>query len=140
MPRDSGSPGGWFRSFYALPLAIAAGTSAEECLTDYVPGFRHTIESVYVAATGGASAGGPRTVSLVRTRGSTDATIATRSVLSTDNDVKGEVSPAFTMTAGNADIEDADKLSIMVAAGGTSFTAFTGTLIVKFRARPQQLA
>lgn len=129
---------GYQRVVITQPCIIATGTSAEECLTDLVLGFKCNVEKVVlVVKTVGAGAGADRTINFVRTRGTTDATFATYQALLANVGTKGLVLSA-TLTPGNADFNDTDKLSIMVAAGGTQFTALEVTAHIILREVPQQ--
>ncbi len=132
---------GWTRSTLSIPFSIAAGTSAEEAVTDYIPGYSGVVERVNIAASmvAATGAGASRDISLVRTRGGVDTTMATATVVLANLDTKGE-HVGLTLATSPADLEfvDDDTLSIMIAAGGTQFTAFTGVMLIRNRQQPQQ--
>lgn len=133
---------GWNYFAQNFAIAIATGTSAEELMTDWEPNFTGELvgAEIVVGAIAGAGAGASRTLTLVRTRGSTDTNMATLTAVLADLSTKG-AKKAMTLdtTAGYLKIVDDDKISLAVANGGTQFTTgFSGTLVLKFRAKPQQ--
>lgn len=135
MPREA-TRAGWVRNQLAIYHPLPAGTGAVEIVTDLVPGFRLFVEKVWaVVQVAGTGAGATRTFRVLK---GASTVVATRTLALADTTPVGAVVP-FTVTPANAEIGDADTLTVDFASGGTAFTAGAVVLIIQYRTRAQQL-
>jgi hypothetical protein len=119
-------------------IPIPAGTGAVEAITDWVAGYRYTIESVkaswQIAATGASASRVFRVVKGAST------VVATATILLADGDTVGK-EKVFTVTAANASFGDADTLTVdFPTAGAVAFTAGAVNLTIVYRQSPQRVA
>lgn len=142
MPRES-SRAGWTNGEMSFTLALPTGTSASEFVTDLVPGFIwYPVKAQSIVTVAGTGAGATRDLTLVRTRSSTDTTLFSATLTLAGTTPIGTVQ-TWTLSTSLTDsgqMLDGDTLSIMLASGGTQFTAGTVRLHMFYRTRPQQLA
>lgn len=137
MPREGLH--GWIRTIVASVNAqVAAGTDAEEWLTDYVPGFKHRITKVTsVVQVAGTGAGATRLFRLIK---GASTVVASKTIALADVTAKGiKIDWTLSTTESDLTLEDADTLSLDVTAAGTQFTALTMDILVQARQRMQQL-
>jgi hypothetical protein len=136
MPRPVGL--GPIRIEKNLYIPIPAGTGAVEAITDWVAGYRYTIESVkaswQIAAVG---AGASRVFRVVK---GASTVVATATILLADGDTVGK-EKVFTVTAADASFGDTDKLTVdFPTAGAVAFTAGAVNLTIVYRQSPQRVA
>ena len=135
MPRNG--PFGWIRTIENYPIVVASGTSAEEYLTDLVPGFQRILVAAYFISDGsGAGASASRLIRIVKGA----STVAASRTLVLANTQTIGLASAFTLstTASDYQFYDADTLTIDVTAAGTQFTTLTGTIKMVWKQKPQQ--
>ena len=135
MPRNG--PFGWIRTVENLRITVASGTSAEEYLTDLVPGFQRILVAAYFISDGsGAGASASRLIRIVKGA----STVAASRTLVLANTQTIGLASAFTLstTASDYQFYDADTLTIDVTAAGTQFTTLTGTIKMVWKQKPQQ--
>lgn len=132
-------PFGLTRSFITLPAVVATGTSAEEYVTDMVPGFQFELTKAwFVVTVVGTGAGATRLFRVVKTVGTTDYVAASATIALADTATKGVIK-TFTLSTTQTDcmFYDADKLTIDVTGAGTQFTALSGHFVLEILTRPQ---
>ena len=136
MPRETAGAG-YLRGFITVQAAVAGGASAQEWLTDYVPGFGLVIESVKaVVKVAGTGSGATRLFRVVK---GASTVVASATIALADTTAVGLVID-LPVTVLNAPFRDDDTLTVDVTAAGTEFTALTLDFIIRYRTRPQQLS
>lgn len=128
---------GWIKYTETYHLVVASGTSAEEWITDALPGFRRTLVKAFFIASGdGAGTSASR---LIRVLKNTATIAASHTLLLAETATKGLVT-ALTLSTTPSDYQfyDADTLSIDTTAAGTQFTTLTITLALVWKTRAQQ--
>ena len=135
MPRQR--PYGLLRGQINAYVALPAGATAVEIITDWVGGFAYTIESVkaYVAVAG-AGAGASRTFRVLK---GASTVVATATLALADTATLG-AEKAFTVAAADARYADTNTLSVDFASGGTAFTGGAVNLVISYRQHPQAVA
>src|SRR5262245_23930404 len=134
MPREG--PNGWVRVEETYNAPVAAGTGAEEYVTDLVLPYTRIYERVRaIVEVVGAGAGATRLFRLIK---GTSTVVASATITLAGTATKGTVID-FTMVPAECQFFDADLLSLDVTAAGTQFTALTLQFQLLSRQRAQQV-
>lgn len=136
MPRNVGL--GPLRIEKNIYIPIPTGTAAVEVVTDWVGGFKYTVESVkaYVAVAG-TGVGASRVFRVVK---GASTVVATATLVLADTATVG-AEKVFTVTAADATFGDADKLTVdFPTAGAVAYTAGAVNLTIVYRQHPQRIA
>ena len=138
MPRETGPM--FVRHELNLRIGMAGvldQAGAISFLVSMPVGYVGYLESArYVPDVAGAGAGAAQTLEI--RRGSASGTILSTIALTLANHVLGGAGIAGSAISENASrFIDTDTLSVTKAAAGTAFTTAGGTLVLRFRQKPQ---
>lgn len=134
MPAEA-ARSGYVYAVEKYPAVVAAGTSAEEYLTDLIPGFPRRLYRVRARVViAGAGAGATRTFRVVKGA----STVVASGTIALAATTLGAVINIPITSLADATWNELDTLTIDVAGGGTSFTTLRLEFQLIWQVRAQQ--
>ena len=121
-------------------IVVAAGTSAEEYITDLPSSYRRYLAAAYWISTGdGAGAGGTRLFRIIKNTSTVAASGTITLALTDSGSPKGLVTAFTNGTKDARTFDSGDTITIDVTGAGTQFTTLTGVIKLVWLLRPQQV-